>query len=544
MKIYIGIDLGTSNTSANKFWIGKNGEPNLTDIEIMQRSHGTSKRQELLPSILYRKRDGSDVVGLEAKDLKEHDINDANEKVRYLENTKRYIGTKETFTIDDQTYSPIDVATKILSHVKRFSEINSIKGEYNTIITVPANFLNDQRNDTLEAARRAGFSNVELYDEPKAAIISFLHEESEKINDKQLDLSSSKRILVIDIGGGTCDICVDDVVLDEDKYKFTHLAVGRENVGGVDFDKYVGDAIAKKYLKNIELSQKDIANLRDRGQKIKETISDDISYKIYEEYDGDDSKLYSNPEWMDILENYEIEGKNSITINDETINISLTVREFINSITPLVYCTNDEAASNKDERERFKNMESLINNTLKDNDIDIETIDLIFLTGGMAKCFPLKAALYEVFQKKIISPSDPLLAVSKGAALVSKYKSVDVESLDIMPSAIMMEMDDGRLETLVSMGEKVPVKKIVDKTFTTTSRTGVTIKLFEGKNQFDSQLRKINNRYVIDFDEPKKIGREFIIEYSVDRTKRIKFIITFLDSNEKYEISGQIREGK
>ena len=113
-----------------------------------------------------------------------------------------------------------------------------------------------------------------------------------------------------------------------------------------------------------------------------------------------------------------------------------------------------------------------------------------------------------------------------------------------MPNAVMIEMSNGRLKTLVEMGAQVPVTNTVPETFKTVSRNGVVIRLFEGKNEFDSQLRRINNLYVIKFPEPQKPGREFKIKYSVDRTKRISFTITFIDTGEEHVINGQIREGK
>ena len=77
-KICIGIDLGTTNTSANMFYVGVNGQPKLIDIAIKQRSYNAKKRDNLLPSVLYRKSNGVYVVGNEAIDLKENDIRGCN----------------------------------------------------------------------------------------------------------------------------------------------------------------------------------------------------------------------------------------------------------------------------------------------------------------------------------------------------------------------------------------------------------------------------------------------------------------------------------
>ena len=540
-KICIGIDLGTTNTSAALMSPGK---ANPADLEILQKSKNRTMSMQLLPSIMYRKSDGEEVVGYEAEDLKENNVVDEKSGVRYLENLKRYIGTQRTFTIDDEVYTPIDVAQLILEHVKKYSQINKIKGEFYTVITVPAKFRTDQRNATLEAARRAGFdeNNVELYDEPKAAILSFLHEDSQKVDEKTLDLSEKKRILVIDIGGGTCDICVEDVEEKDGRYVFGNLAIGREDLGGVDFDVRIGDELAKQFLRDIELNAADIASLRTVGQKIKEQISSEVDYYLYSEYDGDDAALYGLGDWLEILANEIHECTFSKEIHGETVHFKMGVRELYNAISPLICQTSDVLPVNKDDRALNKNMEALINTTLNDYDIKIDDIDYIFLTGGMAKCFLLKAILHELYQKPIISPSDPLLAVSRGASLVSRYRSIDETSRDRLANAIMIETDDGRLETLVSMGTEVPAKGKASKIFKTQSRTGVAIRLFEGKNEFDCQMRRINNSFTIKFNPPQSIGREFEIAYSVDRTKRINFTISFLDTKKEHHIDAQVKE--
>lgn len=543
-KICIGIDLGTTNTSAAYSTLSVDGQISVVDLEIRQKGRGSQRTYETLPSIMYVKENGERVVGREAQDLKENSINSSTDEVRYLENVKRYMGTQQKFLLDNVTYTPIDVATEVLKHVKNYSQIKTMRSDYYTIITVPANFNTDQRTDTMEAARRAGFENIELYDEPKAAILSFLYEESQKRTDKQLDVSTKKRILVIDIGGGTCDISVEDVVEKDGEYVFTHMAVGRENLGGVDFDRRIGDELAKTKLRGITLNDAEISSLRDMGQKIKESLSDNIEDFVWDCYDGDKAALYEQPDWLDIIEEENFVCSQMREIGGHQITFTMDIRELVNAINPLIYQIEELPAANKAERELNKNMESLINTTLKDHEIDVDSIDVIFLTGGMAKCLPLRAALFELYQKPIVSPSETFLAVSRGAALVNKYRSIDETSKDLMPNAVMMEMEDGSLRTLIEMGEQVPVSKTVDGVFKTVSRNGVAIRLFEGKNEFDSQLRKINNLYRITFAEAQFPGRKFKIDYKVDKTKRIIFTITFLDNGDTYNIDGQIREGK
>ena len=538
-RMCIGIDLGTTNTTVCVSRVDTNGVILLEDCEIRQRSEQNERNQDRLPSIMYVKQDGRVVVGHEAKELKKASILSSEAVARYIENSKRFIGTTRTWEIESKTYSPIDVAAYILTHARKFSKIRDLISDSDVYITIPANFDTDQINNTLEAAKRAGFENVQLRPEPKAAILSFLHEEMGKREHKLLDISTKKRILVIDIGGGTCDVCIEDVWQKPNgSCAFEHKAVGRDNIGGVDFDIRIADYLAAKYC-DFELTKSDKAILIESAQTIKEMLSSRITYFIEDEYDADFESVYSSLDWQKKIADAE-EVVLTQTLSGGKINFRVSVEELCNVIVPLVKNENGTKTTNKDERDAKKNMQDLLQTTLDENDIPLDSIDVVFLTGGMSKCFVLKAALYDLIKKSIIVPSDPMLAVSRGAALMNKYDQEDIVSHDIMPRSILIETNSGHLKKLVSMGERVPVTKTVDEIFTTTSRTGVIIRLFEGKDEFDNQLRKLNSVYKVTF-EPQEIGKEFKIEYTIDKTKRIKFTLHFIEDGTKYEIEAQVK---
>lgn len=537
-RMCIGIDLGTTNTTVCVSRVDTHGFILLEDCEIRQRSEQNERNQDRLPSIMYVKNNGKEVVGHEARELKKASISSEGD-VRYIENSKRFIGTTRTWKIGETTYSPIDVAAKILTHVRKFSRIKDLLDDSDVYITVPANFDTDQINNTLEAAKRAGFKDVKLRAEPKAAILSFLHEEMGKREQKKLDISTKKRILVVDIGGGTCDICVEDVCeKPSGGCAFEHKAVGRDNIGGIDFDVRIADYLAAKHC-TFELTKSDRAILIETAQTIKETLSSRIAYLIEDEFDGDFEAVYSSADWQEKIGDTD-DVVISQTLSGGKVNFRMSVEEFCLTVIPLVRSTVGNATANKDERDAQKNMEDLLRNTLAENEIDPNSVDVIFLTGGMSKCFVLKAALFEILRKPIIVPSDPMLAVSRGAALMNKYDQEDIVSHDIMPRSILIETNSGHMKKLVSMGERVPVTKTVDETFVTTSRTGVIIRLFEGKDEFDNQLRKLNSVYKVTYD-PQEVGKKFKIEYTIDKTKRIKFTLYFLDDGATYEIEAQVK---
>ena len=541
-RMCIGIDLGTTNTTVCVSRVDTNGVILLEDCEIRQRSEQNERNQDRLPSIMYVKQDGRVVVGHEAKELKKASILSSEAEARYVENSKRFIGTTRTWEIEGKTYSPIDVAAHILTHSRKFSKIRDLISDSDVYITIPANFDTDQINNTLEAAKRAGFENVQLRPEPKAAILSFLHEEMGKREHKLLHISTKKRILVIDIGGGTCDVCIEDVWQKPNgSCAFEHKAVGRDNIGGVDFDVRIADYLAAKYC-DFELTKSDKAILIESAQTIKEMLSSRITYFIEDEYDADFEAVYSSTNWQQKISDAE-EVVLTQTLSGGKINFRVSVDELCGVIVPLIKNEDGIKTVNKDERDAKKNMQDLLQTTLTENEIPLESIDVVFLTGGMSKCFVLKAALYELIKKPIIVPSDPMLAVSRGAALMNKYDQEDIVSHDIMPRSILIETNSGHLKKLVSMGERVPVTKTVDEIFTTTSRTGVIIRLFEGKDEFDNQLRKLNSVYKVTY-EPQEVGKEFKIEYTIDKTKRIKFILHFIEDGTTFEIEAQVKNSE
>jgi len=537
----IGIDLGTTNTAVAISRVDINGQIILEDQEIGQKGDNSIRKREVLPSIVYFKENGRIAVGAEAEELK-NEISSKDETIRYVENSKRDIGKQRVYTIDDKKYSPTDIAQIILQYAVSHSRAKQVLSDAYVCVTVPANFDTDQIEATATAAKKAGLGKVRLFPEPKAAILSYVHSEmSKRDEDKCLNLKEKKRILVIDIGGGTCDICIEDVLWKNNSLKFDSIGVpNRENIGGVDFDIRIAEYLKNKYLNDVDLTHQDHIELMKAARAAKEKLSANISWYIEEENYSSKAEVYENSNWIDEISSAD-DWKLNTTVNGETIRFYLTVNEFINIIKPLVKSSGLKAL-NKDEKEKNKNVEELIISMLQESNIDSSSIDYVFLTGGMAKCFPVEAMLYELLKRPIIVPDEPYLAVSRGAALLNKYPELEEESNDKMSRSIMMEMADGSLLTLIKAGEAVPVAKKVDYTFKTKSQNGVEIRLFEGKNEYDWQLRKLNHVYTIKFRTPKAVGRPFTVFYDINKSKQIKFEIVFQDNNEKYTIESAIME--
>lgn len=243
--VAVGIDLGTSNSVACVY---RNQQYELLPI---------SAGNHLLPSVVeYRMQF---VVGDAAK----HVLTNPNYYV--VANSKRVIGKKfdsdrvQKFTeicnvpmsrgpdgmvqfVDEANgevvvRTPVSVATDILKDLieklRHFTE----RGIERLVVTVPADFMQEQRLATKKAIINAGIpeERFRILNEPTAASLCYC----------SLYPSVNQTFVVYDLGGGTFDC----TVLQIENYHFRVLAHdGDENIGGVLFDKRICEYVIEKCI--------------------------------------------------------------------------------------------------------------------------------------------------------------------------------------------------------------------------------------------------------------------------------------------------------
>lgn len=129
-----------------------------------------------------------------------------------------------------------DIVTAMMLHVKHRAQSQCQSELTHTVIGRPVNFqgLNAQKSNAqalsiLEvAAKRAGFKSVEFLYEPVAAGFDY---------EKQM--TNDKKVLVVDIGGGTSDcamLCMGPSFVNKTDRKDDFLGHTGERVGGNDLD--------------------------------------------------------------------------------------------------------------------------------------------------------------------------------------------------------------------------------------------------------------------------------------------------------------------
>jgi molecular chaperone DnaK len=178
--LYVGIDLGTTNSTAAVF----DGEK----VTLIRNAQGAT----LTPSVVRIDARGGVTVGAKARRFLESDPENTRGEFKRLMGTAQAIEFKAAKT----SKKPEELAAEVLKSLR--ADVKEHLGfvPARAVISVPALFELPQSAATSDAARLAGFEKVELIQEPVASALSAGWSAEEK----------SGSWLVYDLGGGTFDV--------------------------------------------------------------------------------------------------------------------------------------------------------------------------------------------------------------------------------------------------------------------------------------------------------------------------------------------------
>jgi molecular chaperone DnaK len=217
--IYLGIDLGTTNSAAAVF--------DGTTLQNVRTAQGGL----LTPSVVRIDRKGAITLGAKARRFLETDA--ANTRAEF----KRLMGTEQRFEFPAAglSRSPIELSSLVLSGIRSDVEAQCGFAPSRAVISVPALFELPQTNATSEAARLAGFDQIEMIQEPVASALAAGWKQDQ--DDRGL-------WLVYDLGGGTFDVSL----LETQEGLLRVVAHDGDNfLGGRDFDGRIVDWMLKQW---------------------------------------------------------------------------------------------------------------------------------------------------------------------------------------------------------------------------------------------------------------------------------------------------------
>ena len=157
-----------------------------------------------------------------------------------------------TQTDETMKISPFEASVRILEHIKnawnyKMAEFEDSDFKDQIIaLTVPASFDDVARELTVEAAEKAGYTNISLIEEPQAAFYDWLanHESMWK-----RELKGLSDILVCDVGGGTTDFTIIRAEEKDGDVFLKRASVGDHLLlGGDNMDMALALKTEKEYL--------------------------------------------------------------------------------------------------------------------------------------------------------------------------------------------------------------------------------------------------------------------------------------------------------
>ena len=363
--INIGIDLGTTNSSIAVFEEG--------EVRIFKNPRTL---KETTASVVAYKN-GRVIVGEKAKEL----LNKKSESV--FGGFKRKMGTKQIYKVPDSETetNPVELSSVILKELRNF--IPSDTSTSAAVITIPAAFDTIQSNATKKAGYAAGIEEVVLLQEPIAASLAYA-------NKSNFDIKAGQW-LVYDLGGGTFDVALVEIVDDELKI-IDHE--GDNFLGGLDFDK----AVIREFI--IPETMK-LGHFQDLEGDLFNTAGkrNALYYRLL--YIAEEvKKILSTADEAEI--EFDIEDDNGESLE---IILSLDKNRFNQIIYPII--------------DRSINYVSQV---VERNKLDLRQLECILLIGG-STYIPLVRNRLEEFSSKVLFGIDPTTAVAVGAAYYAGMKS-------------------------------------------------------------------------------------------------------------------------
>lgn len=233
-----GIDLGTTNSSLAVVDASSSlaGLPSADVVEIPQPALDGTKISAVVPSVVAS-YGGQLWVGEGARGIRALAGDPSKNIIRYRSlfyECKNEIGTSRSYAGELGIEGPVDVAAQVLKCIR---EAGVPEGdEDKVVVTVPASFQMQQRLDTLTACEKAGLrlDAGRLMDEPCAAFVDYMVRRGASLDD----FAEPRNLLVIDFGGGTCDVAVFQVQRSGvGPIRMKSMAVSRyHRLGGADID--------------------------------------------------------------------------------------------------------------------------------------------------------------------------------------------------------------------------------------------------------------------------------------------------------------------
>ncbi len=459
----IGIDLGTTNSCVA---VMEGGEPTV----ITSPEGGRTT-----PSVVAFTEKGDRLVGEPAKRQSvTNPINTIYSIKRFIGRTAAEIkedtkevpydisakGKKVIIKANDKEYQPQEISAMVLQKMKQMAEQHLGSDVTDAVITVPAYFNDSQRKATKDAGKIAGLNVKRIINEPTAASLAY-----------GLDKKKDEKVAVFDLGGGTFDISILDIVNDEGQSIEVNASNGDGRLGGDDFDQKIVDWLANdfKEKEGIDLREDPMAlqRLKDAAENAKKELSSSTRTEINLPFITADS---SGPKHL---------------------NTSLTRANFEKLVSDLV-----------------ERVVGPCKQALKDAKFTAKDIDEVILVGGSTRIPCIQEKVKEIFGKSPNQSVNPDEVVALGAAIQAGVLAGDVDDvllLDVTPLTLGIETLGGVSTALIEKNSTIPTQKSQIFSTAADNQPAVEIVVVQGERKIAADNKTIG-RFHLDGIPPSPRG--------------------------------------
>jgi len=443
--IYLGIDLGTSNTAVSWFNAsrGKSLEFKLDQMGI----GGVKTKEKTIPSAILVQEKETFLFGKYASQQAME-----NQPDNVAKSWKLFLGSGMKMKVRGREYDPEYFPKILLEFIRREVEKYFQEPVESAIFTLPASASTSMREALQRAISEAGFRTdvgILFLDEPTAALQYFLQlQRLGEIPESLLDLTSPKNVMVYDIGAGTVDVTINKVYLNEFQTLSTEqISISRfSDIAGDRFD----ELFAKNYLCNIirrdypDISESDLKSIMPVLINIAERTKVNLSNSYSVQKDNHVSTTYEDVE--DSIGSIALGGTRY------SLNATVSLKDYYDSIEVLL----------KGERNIFTAIDSAIERAQKVIGSNVK-IDAILLNGGMSYAPFIREKIQELFPEAVfLDVFDYSSAVANGAAAYAYEKDISGYQMNrltnIVPESIYLQQADGAMKLLIKAGTRLPYK--------------------------------------------------------------------------------------
>ena len=451
-ELAIGIDLGTTYSCVG-VWrngnveiipndIGARTTPSVVSFTKHERLIGQAAKNQITKNCQNTIYDSKRLIGRRFEDPEvQYDMKTFPFKIEKDQLRNRLLISVE-YKNQIKKFLPEEISAMILEKLKKTAEDYLGKKIYDSVLTVPAYFNDNQRQATKDAGRIAGLNVIRMINEPTAAAIAY------GLNKKS---DQERNILVFDLGGGTFDISI----LSVDSTLFEVRATrGDTHLGGEDFDnalmRYCIEEFKEETGIDISNNQKVLRRLKVSCEKAKRDLS--LSQQVEIDIDS------------------LAEGKD--------FNIKITRPQFEDLCKDL-----------------FKRCIKPIELALEDAQIQKDKIDDIILIGGSTRIPKIQEIVKEFFNGKELDKTiNPDEAVAYGAAvqaaIVNNVEDDGLERLvllDVAPLSLGIKIANGQMNVLIPRNTTIPCEQKNYYATADDEQASFLIEVYQGERELASQ---------------------------------------------------------